>query len=137
MDLTAHLNGTDSDSINQMKAGVYTITLNFDLTATQPGATTTRKFIVTILNDEAVKLTNPEKPGLEEPEEVENGGTSHTGLLKLDYAPLTLEKSKLVLRMLKQMQLKQQARNNGYKFQMTVQMKTLQTGLYKLLKNKS
>lgn len=46
-----------------------------------------KRFKVTVLNDEAVKPTNPEKPGKEEPEEVENEGTGQAGLLKLDYAP--------------------------------------------------
>lgn len=91
IDLTEHLSVVDFDRINQMKAGDYTITLSFDLTATYPGAVASRKFKVTVLNDEAVAPTNPEKPGQGEPEEVENGGTGQTGLLKLDYAPSTFD----------------------------------------------
>lgn len=95
IDLTEHIAVTNLDSLDQMKAGKYTITLSFDLTDSQPGATATRKFTVTVLNDEAVKPTNPEKPGQVEPEETENDGTGQTGLLKLDYAPSNFDFGKV------------------------------------------
>lgn len=87
VDLTEHLIVEDSSKLSEMKVGVFEITISFDLSATQEGAVAQKKIQVTVLNDEAVKPTNPEKPGKEEPDEVENGGTGQTGLLKLDYAP--------------------------------------------------
>ncbi|MBQ0140106.1 MAG: WxL domain-containing protein [Kurthia sp.] len=87
VDLSENLVVDDLGNIEQMKAGKYEIQISFDLSSSKPEAKATGQFTVTVLNDEAVKPTNPENPGAGEPEEVENGGTGQTGLLKLDYAP--------------------------------------------------
>lgn len=95
IDLTEFLNVEDFEGINEMKAGKYRITLSFDLTATEPGAVAKKKFTVSVLNNESVNPTNPEKPGKEKPEETENEGTGETGLLKLDYAPSNFDFDKV------------------------------------------
>lgn len=91
IDLTTYLVIDDLANITQMKAGKYDIRISFDLGAEQPDAKADGLFTVTVLNDEAVKPTNPENPGAGEPEEVENEGTGQKGLLKLDYAPSTFD----------------------------------------------
>ncbi|MBQ0138820.1 MAG: WxL domain-containing protein [Kurthia sp.] len=87
-DLTDELQVTNTDSIENFKKGKYDVTLEL----LSEGKTFNETFTVTVLNDEAVAPTNPEKPGSEEkPTEQENEGTGQNGLLKLDYAPSTFD----------------------------------------------
>lgn len=83
-DLTADLTVKSTSSIEDFKKGKYAVALEL----ISEGNAYEKIFTVTVLNDEAVAPTNPEKPSTgEEPKEQENTGTGQNGLLKLDYAP--------------------------------------------------